>query len=67
MNGLLTERGVLDLDPPVNDLMSSDVLPEISAEATVEEARRRLRTLGVGALLDDGPPMGIVTRFDVIG
>jgi CBS domain-containing protein len=69
LGSLLKERGILDLEQPVKSLYSTDVLPDIPAQAAVEEARRRLMAPSVSALLvlADRKPTGIVTRFDVIG
>ena len=69
LESLLAAQGIFDLEQPVSTLMSPKLLPEIPALATVVEARRRLCTPGVGALivLADRRPTGIVTRFDVIG
>jgi predicted transcriptional regulator len=69
LDALLADGGLIDLDQPVAKLSSPDILPDIAANATVDDARRRLKAPGVSALLvlADRRPTGIVTRFDVIG
>jgi IMP dehydrogenase len=48
----------------VADVMSTP-LETVSADATVREAARRMRDLGIGGLFVPGNPEGIVTTTDV--
>jgi len=62
------EDGILDPATPVREIMSEDKLPEIAANATLGELRKRLKEPSCRALLilHAGKPTGIVTKFDLL-
>lgn len=62
------EEGLVDLSQPVRTYMSDKVLPEVAANATLDEAIRKLRHHKTSALLILAArrPTGIVTAFDLL-
>jgi predicted transcriptional regulator len=62
-------EGLLDPSTTIQTLMSAAILPDISPNATVEEARKAMIGNGASALLvlHSGLPIGILTKFDLLG
>ena len=62
------EDGILDPATPVREIMSKVKLPEIAANATLDDLRRRLKERDCAALLilHAGKPTGIVTKLDLL-
>lgn len=62
------EEGLLDLDEPVEAYMSSEPMPTVGPNVSLEAASREMRRKDSSALLivADQRPTGIVTAFDLV-
>ena len=68
LEAIREEEGIIDLDQPVSVYMSKKVLPDVSPNATLDEAAAQLRKTGYAGLLvlTARKPTGIITAFDLI-
>ncbi len=68
LDAIRKDDGLFDPDQPVSVYMSEKVLPEIPANATLDEAVARIKKTGPAALLvlTARKPTGIITVFDLI-
>jgi predicted transcriptional regulator len=68
LDAIRKDDGLFDPNQPVSAYMSEEVLPEIPANATLDEAAARIKKTGRVALLvlTARKPTGIITAFDLI-